>query len=330
MADKILDLYSGISGLPLEALRNVEAQYPVSVTPFLLKRFKEGSYSLQALKQFMPDIRELDSVDGYITDPTGEANLHPEKSVLQTYHNRLALVLTNRCLVYCRFCFRKSFVGQPGDPIITDDNLSDAIKYIEAHTEIEDVLLSGGDPLALPNSKLIPFLEKLLQFSHIKTIRIHSRALSANPSRIDDVLVKFLSSDTLNRFWYYAHMNHPDDLNHPDVISAAKSLQSARIPILNQSVILGGVNDDQNVMRQLMQLCYENKIIPYNLYVLDKVKGVAHFEVSREKIIEIYKSLSTLSGPAQPVLVYVDQNSRKHRIVYDDDASLDNFLMNRK
>lgn len=330
MAEKILKMYANISGQSPENLRNVERNYPVAISQFLMNRFEKGDYSLQAMRQFMPDMSELDSIEGYISDPTGEQNLHPEKSILQTYDNRLALVVTNRCLVYCRFCFRKSFVGQPGDKVITDNDLLKALDFLETHPEIEDVLLSGGDPLALPNSKLIPFLQKMLKLPHIKTIRIHSRALSVDPDRIDDTLIEFLNSDTDNKFWYYAHMNHPDDVNHPDVISAVRRLQSVRIPVMNQCVILNGVNNDPDVMKRLMKLCYENKIIPYNLYILDKVKGVAHFEVSYQNIIDIYRTLSSLPGPAQPVLVFVDEKSRKHRTVYDNQSDLENFLLSRQ
>lgn len=326
MPSKVIELMAQVASRPVEELARVEATYPVAVTPFLTRRVREGNYSLQALRQFLPDARELDKIDGFVADPTGEGELHPEESVLQTYDNRLALMLTHQCLVYCRFCFRKDFVGFP-EHQISEKQLEHALNYVATHTAIEDVLLSGGDPLALPNKKLIPFLKRLTQVPHLKAIRIHSRAISTVPSRIDDELIEFLTQD--NRFWYYAHMNHPDDIEHPEVIAAVNRLLAARIPVLNQCVILGGVNDDPEVMTRLMKRCYEEKVIPYNLYVLDRVKGAAHFDVPVGRIVEIYKALSRLSGPAQPVLVYVDGKSKKHRAVYSEALDLKEFLSAR-
>lgn len=326
MSSKVLELMARAAGRPVEELSRVDATYPFALSPFLARRVEEGTYSLEALRQYLPDARELDQVAGYVADPTGEGDLHPEESILQTYDNRLAMVLTHQCLVYCRFCFRKDFVGFP-EHQISNTQLEQALAYVTAHTEIEDVLLSGGDPLAMPNRRLIPFLKRLIQIPHLKAIRIHSRAVATVPSRIDNELLDFLSQD--DRFWYYSHMNHPDDIDHPEVIAAIRRLLSARIPVLNQGVILGGVNDNPVTMTRLMQRCYENKVIPYNLYVLDRVKGAAHFEVPIERIVEIYKALSRLPGPAQPVLVYVDGRSKKHRAVYSEALDLKEFLSAR-
>lgn len=326
MYSKNIKVVADATGAPINELIAVSEVYPFALSAFLADRVKDGTYSEEALRQFAPDARELMDVDGYTQNPTGEAALHPEKAIVQTYSNRLAITLTQRCLTYCRFCFRKQFVGFPENEI-ADSELRDALEYVARHQEIEDILLSGGDPLALPNRRLIPFLQELIRITHVKVIRIDSRANSIQPSRIDAELVDFLATD--DRFWYYAHMNHPDDIDHPEVISAVRRLLSARVPVLNQSVILAGVNDDPKTMLKLMKLCYENKVIPYNLYVLDRVKGAAHFEVSIDRIVEIYEALSTLPGPAQPALVFVDRLSRKHRALYDESWSIRDFLETR-
>lgn len=327
MPSRALQVLARVTDQSMDELEEVARVYPFAISPFIIRRVAEGTYSLVALRQFLPDLRELQDVDGFGPDPTGESGLHPERSVLQTYDNRLALILTHQCLVYCRFCFRKEFVGLSDNGVL-DEDLDRALSYVAAHPEVDDILLSGGDPLALPNKRLIPFLRKLAQIPHLKTIRIHSRALSVQPERIDDELTQFLSSD--DRFWYYAHMNHPDDISHPDVAKAIRRLLSARVPILNQSVILAGVNDDVNTMVQLMKLCYEHKVIPYNLYVLDRVRGAAHFEVPVDRIVEIYEALAQLPGPAQPVLVVVDSQSKKHRAVYDSAFDLKAFLLRHR
>lgn len=327
MSLKAFEVLAHTLGRSVEELVRVAEVYPFALTPFLLRRVEEGSYSPAALRQFSPDIRELEDIDSYIVDPTDESHHQPTRAVIQTYDNRLVIVLSYQCLVYCRFCFRKALVGF-SENSVSDADLEEALAYLSIHPEIEDVVLSGGDPLSLPNRRLIPFLQKLGSFSHVKVIRIDSRALNVHPKRIDDELLNFLSSD--GRYWYHAHMNHPDDINHPEVVRAVHRLLSASVPVLNQSVILRGVNDDVETMTRLMNLCYQNKVLPYNLYIFDHVKSGAHFEVAIERIIEIYKALSKLPGPAQPVLVYVDKDCKKHRAVYDEAFDLHKFFAMRE
>lgn len=323
---RALEMLAQRAGAPVGELVKTVGVYPFALTPFLRQRVEEGTYSLAALRQFLPVAQELQDTVGFSSDPAGESHKHPIPAILQTYENRLVILLSYQCLVYCRFCVRKALVGKP-EYTITHEQLEQALSYVRAHSEIEDVVLSGGDPLAVPNRHLLPFLRELLAIPHVKVIRIDSRALSTMPKRIDEELLAVLRTD--DRFWYHAHMNHPDDLRHPDVIAAARRLRMAGVPVLNQSVILAGVNDDPAVMAQLMRESYYHKILPYNLYVLDRVQGAAHFEVREERIVEICETLSHLPGPAQPVLIFVDQESRKHRAVYDPATDMRAFLRAR-
>lgn len=325
-ASKTLKLMADTAGRPVEELEEVVKTYPFALTPFIRKRIEDKTYSLEALKQFLPDAQELQNVEGFSSDPVGESEQHPTSAIVQVYNNRLVIILSYQCLVYCRFCFRKALVGKP-EHIIKEEEINKALQYVTDHPEIEEVLLSGGDPLAVPNRKLLPFLQKLVAIPHVKVIRIDSRAVSTMPERIDGDLLAFFKEH--DRFWYHAHMNHPDDINHPAVITAIQQLRLAGVPVLNQSVILKGVNDAASTMTQLMKLCYQNRVIPYNLYVLDRVKGAAHFDVPTDRIVEICKALSHLPGPAQPALVYVDAHGRKHRTVYDEDADLRAFIKAR-
>ncbi len=323
---KTLAMLAQKAGKSVDELVKTVDIYPFALTHFLRQRVEEGTYSLAALRQFLPDAQELQDVTGFSTDPAGESGKHPLPAILQAYNNRLVILLSYHCLVYCRFCVRKALVGMP-EYTITNEQLEQALAFVRAHPEIEDVVLSGGDPLAVPNRRLLPFLRKLLTITHVRAIRIDSRAISTMPQRIDDELLDLLQSD--DRFWYHAHMNHPDDLQHPAVQAAARRLRMAGVPVLNQSVILAGVNDDPAVMARLMSECYYHKILPYNLYVLDRVKGAVHFEVAEGQIVEICKTLSHLPGPAQPVLIFVDGESRKHRAVYDSVTDLHTFLAAR-
>jgi KamA family protein len=324
---RTLELLARIIQRPVEELEEVSKKYPFALTPFVLDRLEEGTYSSAALRQFIPDIREMDEVHGFTIDPTGEGNHLSENSILQTYDNRLVIMLSYQCLVYCRFCVRKAFVGIP-EHSITTEHLERALAYLENHPEVQDVILSGGDPLAVPNRRLLPFLDRLTAIGHIKVIRIDSRAISTMPKRIDDELLAYLEKD--GRFWYHAHMNHPDDIDHREVIAAIRRLQRAGVPVMNQSVILAGVNDDPQTMVKLMSQCYYNKVMPYNLYLLDPVKGGAHFEVATERVIEICEALSHLPGPAQPTLIYVDTESKKHRAIYDEATDLRSFITAHK
>jgi KamA family protein len=320
---KSLTMLSQATGTPVEMLSTVDEVYPVKVSEFIKRRISEGSYGPTAARQFVPNERELDAVEGFTADPVGESNLRPKPAVVQAYGNRVAVVTTHRCLVYCRYCFRKHFVGHDANEV-GPDALNEALEYLLANPKITDILLTGGDPLAIPNGHLLPFLDRLRDVPHLKTIRIHSRAVSVRPDRIDLELTDYLSRDS--RFWYYAHMNHPDDINHPEVRAAIKRLQASGVPVLNQAVILGGVNDDLAVLQSLMQLCYETRVIPYNLYVLDKVRGASHFFVPNAVIAKLYAGLSELPGPAKPVLVWVDQQSVKHHTVAENYEEIVAFL----
>jgi KamA family protein len=292
-----------------------------------MRRVAEGSYSVAALRQFAPDARELIETEGFDSDPTGEELCKVQKAIVHRYSNRLGIIFTQHCLVYCRFCFRKHFVGKPDNPVDSDD-LATALDYVRKHPEIKDVLVSGGDPLAVANSALLPFLEELTSIRTVDVIRIHSRALNTKPDRLDDDLIKFFERS--GKIWYYAHLNHPDDIEHPAVLERVGRLQKSGVPVLNQSVLLAGVNDDASVLARLMMACYRNKVLPYHLYVLDRVKGAAHFALPSERVAALYESLSVLPGPAQPVLVYVDRKNTKQRVVFSDHVDLRAFLDSRQ
>lgn len=323
MARQSLTLLSRITAQDSETLEQVDNTYPVKVSEFLTRRIAEGNYGQSAARQFVPDQRELISGDGFTVDPVGESTLRPAIAVVQAYENRVAIVATQRCLAYCRYCFRKHFVGHDANSVPPEAQ-DQAVEYLRDNAHITDVLLTGGDPLAMPNRRLLPFLDQVLSIPHVKTVRVHSRAVSVRPERIDRELVDYLSRD--QRFWFYSHMNHPDDINHREVRSAISRLQAAGIPVLNQAVILAGVNDDMSTLKLLMQLCYESRVIPYNLYVLDKVRGATHFFVPNTVIAQLYAGLAELSGPAKPALVRVDGRSVKHHTVSEKYEEILAFL----
>lgn len=307
---KILAQKNGKELLPLQ---KVASRYPFQLSKFLYDRLQDGSYPLDAAKQYLPDVRELSDHEYFVSDPCNESKYMATTRVVQKYGNRAALIVTQKCFVYCRFCFRRDFVGNV-EQEVSDQDVDEGISYIENNKMNRDILLSGGDPLVLPNRRLLPLLERLSEIDHLKVIRIHTRALSARPERFDkDLLEAFRRS---GKIWLYSHMNHPSDLDHPTVITTARKIQAVGVPTLNQAVLLAGVNDGPGTLLQLFNLCYENKIIPYHLYALDRVKGAAHFEIGVDRILELIEELQDLPGPAQPVFVIVDQENLKNRLVF--------------
>lgn len=302
------------SNTTVDVVDAVAKQYPTRISGFLRNRIDEGTYSISAARQYLPDVRELLTTPGWSVDPCNERSYQETSSVLRKYPNRAAIILTHQCLVYCRYCFRKDFVGQEGNDI-QDVEWRKAVEFVRQDPTINDILLSGGDPLVLSNSRLIPILAEFASIPHLHTIRIHSRALSVAPRRFDDALLGFLRDHP--KFWYYAHMNHPDDVDHPLVKATVRKLLGAGVPVLNQAVILKGVNDDPEIMADLFMKCYANKVVPYNLYALDKVMGASHFMVPNEQIADIVVRLSRLPGPAQPTLVLVDRQNLKRRLNCD-------------
>lgn len=292
----------------------IDEQYPVLIPPFLKRRMEQGNYGVRAARQYYPDIREVTGNELLPTDACNEGEFKESDQLIVKYSNRAALIVTHRCLGYCRFCFRKDFVGKDENTAVPDA-LEQAISHIERNSAIKDVLISGGDPMALPNRELLPIMKRLSDIDHLSNIRIHTRAISTNPRRVDrEFLDALMDSD---KFWIYTHMNHIEDLEHEEVLRSLKSVQATGVPVLNQAVILGGVNDSVQDINVLMEGLYRRRIIPYHLYVFDVVRGAAHFDVSAAIIGEIFAGLSNLPGPAQPVMVLVDSSNLKRRFVFD-------------
>jgi KamA family protein len=312
MSNNRLEFASDLLGQPLSSSQKVASVFPFKLSRFLADRITDGTYSLAAARQYLPDARELIEAPAATFDPCNEGAYKVADQVIQRYENRAALIATHHCLVYCRFCFRRDFVGYKESRIATEA-LEAGIEYLASNPANRDVLLTGGDPLALPNRQLIPLLRRLSDIPHLRVIRIHSRALSVQPDRFNDTLLDAFRAS--GKVWLYAHMNHPDDVDHPAVLEAARRVQQAGVPILNQAVILDGVNTDSGVIQDLCLKAYEAKILPYHLYVLDQVPGTAHFTVTTDRLLEIFDSLAALPGPAQPVFVVIDQTDLKHRVV---------------
>jgi KamA family protein len=309
MASDFLSNMAKLYGLSTEDLEKVTDQLPFLITPFLRKRVEEADYSIEAFRQFMPDIQELLAVSGYVSDPNDEASKRVRPWMIRSYKDRALLMLTMRCLVICRFCFRRDEIAQ-GKPI-PRPQLIGALAYIK-NEEIEDVVISGGDPLAAPRELFMLAIVGLCALPRVRKVRIDTRAVNTFPQAFDRDLLRFLGLYS-PRVDIYAHMNHPDDVNHPDVLACIQHIRETGVSLYNQRVILAGCNDDPVVQVQLSKMLYHNGVFDYAVYLPDPQSGTAHFNVPDSKIMAISEALATISGPAIPQLVYVGDDDHKHR-----------------
>ncbi|EMI6257493.1 EF-P beta-lysylation protein EpmB [Acinetobacter baumannii] len=252
------------------------------------------------LLQVLPHHLELEEHPEFVTDPLGEEAANQLPGVLHKYKSRFLLTLTGACAVHCRYCFRRHFPYQENLP--KNEDWLNIKNYIESNPDINEVILSGGDPLTLSNRKLALWLERLSSLKQVKILRIHSRVPIAIPNRIDEELISLLKNSRL-RIILVVHSNHASEL---DDFTCSKLLQLSghHITVLNQAVLLKGVNDSAQTLTDLSYRLFEARVMPYYLHVLDKVKGAQHFDLIPSEIDAIYQDvLASLPGYLVPKLV---------------------------
>lgn len=252
------------------------------------------------LLQVLPHHLELEEHPAFVTDPLGEEAANQMAGVLHKYQSRFLLTLTGACAIHCRYCFRRHFPYQENLP--KNDDWVNIKQYIEQNPKINEVILSGGDPLTLSNRKLALWLERLASLPQIKILRIHSRVPIVIPNRVDKELISILKNSRL-RIIVVVHSNHAAEL---DDFTCSKLLQLSlhHITVLNQAVLLKGVNDSAKTLTELSSRLFEARVMPYYLHVLDKVKGAQHFDLRSSEIDHIYSDvLASLPGYLVPKLV---------------------------
>jgi len=280
-------------------------QTPPSRLPFQLNEYWAGliqSANDPIGTQTLPSEEELFITPGNWPDPLQEEKHRKASLIIHRYQDRVLFLVSNTCPVYCRFCTRRRLVGKP--PFPTRDQMSQSFNYLQNHPEIREVILSGGDPLILSDQRLGWILENLQAIEHVKIIRVGTRAPVTLPQRITESLIALLKN--FSPLYILTQFNHPREITEESREACAR-LTNAGIPILNQSVLLRGVNDDPEIMLKLMQTLIEIRVIPYYLHQLDPVQGAHHFEVSIEKGREIIRYLREHSGGiAVPAYVFDD------------------------
>lgn len=260
----------------------------------LAQKIQKGTLDDPILKQFLPTQSEQTQASGFFSDPVQDITFRKGAKLLHKYEGRVLLVTTGACAMHCRYCFRQNF-----DYDVEDKTFHEELKAIEDDASIKEVILSGGDPLSLSNRQLQALLFQLKEISHVKRIRFHSRFPIGIPERIDDQFLEILEQ-LPQQVWFIIHCNHPNELD-ADVIFHLKKLQKIGVTLLNQSVLLKGVNDNFETLKKLCEGLADQGILPYYLHQLDRIQGAAHFEVSKEKGIELIEGLrKCLSGYAVP------------------------------
>jgi lysine 2,3-aminomutase len=281
----------------LAGLYKVAARYAVAITPALVDLMDVTDPHDPIARQFVPDDRELETHAQESSDPIGDEAHSPVAGVVHRYPDRVLLKVVNACAVYCRFCFRREMIG-PGRGALTGAALTAALDYIARTPQIWEVILTGGDPLLLPPRRLKDVMTRLAAVDHVKVIRIHTRIPIAAPERVTAPLLRALRTGKAT--FMVLHANHARELGAKARAACARVID-AGIPMLSQSVLLRGVNDDVASLGALMRALVECRIKPYYLHHADLAPGTAHFRTTIAEGQEIMRALhGRYSGLCQP------------------------------
>lgn len=284
-----------------EAIARHDGSLPVGITPYYASLIDPRDPEQALRKTVVPTLGEYVYLPGEAEDPLGEDDDSPVPGLVHRYPDRVLLWATNFCSVYCRYCTRSRMVGAAGERSIHKSDLEKAIAYIAATPTIRDVLLSGGDPLSLDDERLDWILGELRQIPHLEFLRIGSKQPVVQPQRITPTFVRMLKKH--GPVWMSLHFTHPDELT-PEVAQACNRLADAGVPLGSQTVLLKGVNDDVETMKQLVHGLLKIRVRPYYLYQCDPITGSGHFRTSVEKGLEIIRGLrGHTTGYAVPTFV---------------------------
>lgn len=275
-------------------------QFPLRVPAGFVAKMRIGDANDPLLRQVLPILDEDQLAEGFSFDAVGDAAAKGGTGVIHKYHGRALLITTGSCAIHCRYCFRRHFPY--AEETAASQHWAEAISYLKSDTSITEVILSGGDPLSLSTAKLKELTDALAELPHIKRLRIHTRLPVVLPERVDAELLAWLDS----LCWPIAmviHANHVNELAQ-DVAHAVSKLRNADITVLNQAVLLKGVNDSVAGQTELSERLFEIGVLPYYLHQLDKVQGAAHFQIDDMQARDIHQSMMrALPGYLVPKLV---------------------------
>jgi EF-P beta-lysylation protein EpmB len=274
--------------------------FPLRVPHSFVRRMEPGNREDPLLRQVLPAPEEWRESPGFHRDPLGEQQIMPAPGLLHKYRGRALLTLTGACAVHCRYCFRRHFPYGAANPGAS--HWEAVLAYLVRHQEIGELILSGGDPLTLPDTRLGELARQIAVLPHVRTLRIHTRLPVVLPERIDENLLAWLGNHP-RRTVLVVHCNHPNEIDER-VCAAMHALRQAGVTLLNQSVLLKGINDDAVTLGRLSEALFEAGVLPYYLHQLDRVQGGAHFEVDDGAARGLMDSLhAALPGYLVPRLV---------------------------
>lgn len=276
----------------------------------LASKIEKNSLTDPIFKQFIPLTDELNDSFG-VLEPVQDQTFRQSPKLLKKYEGRALLLATGACAMHCRFCFRQNF------PYETEEkDFQKELKLLELSPNISEIILSGGDPLSLSDSSLGSIFNALEKMPHIQRIRFHTRFPIGIPERIDESFLSLLQSSS-KQIFFIIHCNHPKEIDN-DVAKHLKKVQRLGIPVLNQSVLLSGVNDDEQTLLKLSKTLVNNGIVPYYLHLHDPVLGTGHFDVSKKRGLELIQFLKkNLSGYGIPQLVREEPGKTSKTFIVD-------------
>jgi lysine 2,3-aminomutase len=286
----------------LSASADVAARYAIAITPAMAELIDRADPADPIARQFVPDARELETRPEELADPIGDDVHSPVPGIVHRYPDRVLLKATYACPVYCRFCFRREMVGPGGAPALAGAALAAALDYIRANAGIHEVIVTGGDPLVLAPRRLAEITRGLAEIPHIQVIRWHSRVPVVAPERVTPEMTEALRAPG-KAVWIAIHANHVRELTDA-ARTALRRLATARFPLVSQTVLLKGINDDAETLADLLRAFVAVGIKPYYLHHPDLAPGTAHFRTSIAEGQAIMRALrGRISGLALPTYV---------------------------
>jgi EF-P beta-lysylation protein EpmB len=289
--------------LPQDALpvsRWAMRQFPLRVPRAYAARMRKGDPDDPLLRQVLPAVTEQLESAGFHNDPVGDLDAMPVPGVLHKYQGRVLLITTGACGIHCRYCFRRHFPYGDANP--APAAWRRALDYIATDPTVTEVILSGGDPLALSDRRLAELAERLAAIAHVKRLRIHSRLPIVLPERVDAALLAWLDASALQKVMV-VHANHPNEIGD-DTVRGLRGLRDCGVTVLNQTVLLRGVNDAVDTLSALSEILFSAGVLPYYLHLLDKVQGAAHFDLPEAGAVALVNALQNrLPGYLVPRLV---------------------------
>ena len=290
----------GLDLAALPAALAADADFPLRVPRAYVARIRPGDPHDPLLRQVLASGEELVEVAGFSRDPLAEASATPVPGILHKYRGRVLLLVTGACAVHCRYCFRRHFPYQEHLPTLA--RLDAALDWLAERTDISEVILSGGDPLSVSDRRLAELLARLAEIGHLRRLRVHSRLPVVIPSRINSALVSLLS-DNRWQASLVLHANHADELT-PALAEGVARLRGAGVTVMNQAVLLAGINDSLAAQVALSESLFAAGVLPYYLHLLDPVAGAAHFQVPEDQARSLHGQMREhLPGYLVPTLV---------------------------